>query len=166
MDEQIKRLVIECGRQEESCRYTSTALYEWLKCLRFWRAIFVVTPILLGGIAAWPKLPDGNSWQFFASVCALLAGLAPAIYKALDLDISLTNVASHASAFKALQDRFRQSKEVVALEGYAALKCEFDALMKRMDDLRAATPVPPERFFRKAQKKIKSGDYDFSVDKK
>ncbi len=33
--------------------------------------------------------------------------------------------------------------------------------MERMDDARMVNPVIPERYFRCAQKKIKSGDYKF-----
>ena len=38
MDEQTKSVIAECQRQEESCLYTSTALFEWLKSLRMWNA--------------------------------------------------------------------------------------------------------------------------------
>jgi hypothetical protein len=41
------------------------------------------------------------------------------------------------------------------------LEEEFQALMTRMDDARLACPAIPERHFRKAQKKIKQGDYSF-----
>ena len=46
----------------------------------------------------------------------------------------------------------------------APVKLEFDALMQRMDDARAASLTPPESFFKKARQKQKAGDYDFAVD--
>ena len=36
--------------------------------------------------------------------------------------------------------------------------------MQQMDAVRAITTPPPESYFDKAQAKIKSGDYDFTVD--
>jgi hypothetical protein len=45
----------------------------------------------------------------------LLAGLAPAVYEALDLDVSLDVIGKHAHLFKILQDRFRLAWTVTAL---------------------------------------------------
>ena len=69
--------------------------------------------------------------EWLTGVCALLAGVMPAIYKALDLDVSLSTLAKHAGEFKILQDRFRQAWRVTALGGYDAFKTEFDTLMQR-----------------------------------
>src|SRR5438309_2952769 len=108
MDQRTQNLIDECKRQEESCLYTSTSLFEWLKCLRCWKIVFVVVPIVLGAIAAAPLLKNQPGYEWLTAICAFLAGLAPAIYKALDLDVNLNVVAQHAYAFKTLQDRFRQ----------------------------------------------------------
>lgn len=97
-------------------------------------------------------------------MCALLAGLTPAVYKALDFDVSLNTLTKSAHQFKILQDRFRQTWCVTALGGYDEFKAAFDALMERMDIARAASLTAPDRFFKKAQKKIGSGDYNFAVD--
>ena len=45
MDDRTLNLIDECKRQEESCLYTSTTLFEWLKCMRVLKVIFVVAPI-------------------------------------------------------------------------------------------------------------------------
>jgi hypothetical protein len=163
-DEQTQNLVDECKRQEESCLYTSTSLFEWLKHLRTWKALFIVTPIILGGVATWPLLDHQDEYQWLTGVCALLAGLAPALYKALDFDISLDVIARHAHEFKILQDRFRQAWRIAALGPFPEFKREFDSLMERMDAARASSLTPPERFFAKAQAKIGAGHYDFDVD--
>lgn len=164
MDERTQNLVEECRRQEESSFYTSTSLYEWLKALRFWRVVFVVLPIVLSGAATWPLLAKQPDWQWLSGLCALLAGIMPAVYKALDFDVNLATLAKHAGEFKSLQDRFRQASSVTALGDFDRFKAEFDALMQRMDNARAASLTPPERFFKKTQRKQKSGDYDFAVD--
>jgi hypothetical protein len=164
MDERTRNLVEECRRQEESCLYTSTALFEWLKQLRLRKIVLVIAPIILGGVATWPLIAKQDEYKWVTGVCALLTGFAPAIYKALDLDINLSLVAKHAHLFKVLQDRFRQCWRVTGLGEFQKFEKEFDALMKRMDDARGASLTPPERFFKAAQKKIASGDYTFSID--
>lgn len=164
MDERTKNLIAECKRQEESCLYTSTTLYEWLKALRWWRVVFVVVPIILGGIATWPALSKQSDLQWLTGVFAILAGLMQAVYKALNLDVSLETLTKSANQFKVLQDRFRQAWQVTAFGDFDEFKSEFVTLMERMDTTRANSPTAPERFFEKAQKKISKGDYDFSVD--
>jgi hypothetical protein len=151
---------------EESCLYTSTTLFEWLKRLRFWRAFFVVTPIILGGVATWPLLTKQDSYKWLTGICALLAGMAPAIYKALDFDVNLNGIAQYAQLSKALQDRFRQAWRVTALGPFEDFKKEFDELMARKDAARASSLTAPERFFLQARKKIDAGHYEFAVDHK
>jgi hypothetical protein len=51
MDSRIEKMVDECKRQEVSCLYTSTSLFEWLKEVRHWRTAFIVLPIIAGSIA-------------------------------------------------------------------------------------------------------------------
>jgi hypothetical protein len=102
-------LIEECRRQEESCLYTSTGFFEWLKWMRLLKVVFVVTPIILGGVATWPLLAKQDAYKWVTGLCALLAGLAPAVYKALDFDVSLNLIAKQANQFKILQDRFRQA---------------------------------------------------------
>ena len=163
MDERTRTLVTECTRQEESCLYTSTTLFEWLKALRRWRVAFVIVPIVLSSVATWQLLAKGG-YVWITGTCALLAGLIPAIYKALNFDVSLDALAKQAHQFKTLQDRFRQVKSITALAGFDQLKAEFTQLMEQMDAARSSSMTAPERFFRKAQKKIAAGHYNFSAD--
>ena len=73
---------------------------------------------------------------------------------------------SNSVTFKVLQDRFRQLRTAGPVNDPAAFRGEFHHLMDRMDKARESSVTPPERYFKRAQKKIKAGDYDFSVDKK
>jgi len=166
MEQRTQNLIDECRRMEESCLYTSTTLFEWLKSLRRWRVFFIVTPIVLGGVATWPLLSKQDDYKWLTGVCALLAGMAPAIYKALDFDVNLNGIAQHAQGAKALQDRFRQAWRVTALGNFDDFKKEFDDLMARKDAARSSSLVAPERFFRKAQEKIDKGHYNFTVDER
>jgi hypothetical protein len=164
MEQRAANLVDECQRQEESCLYTSTSLFEWLKSMRCWKVLFVVAPIILGGVATWPLLAKQDNYKWVTGACALLGGLAPAVYKSLDFDISLSQITKHANQFKILQDRFRQAWRVTALGPFEEFKKEFDDLMARMDAARASSLSAPERFFRKAQVKVDAGHYDFAID--
>lgn len=157
-------IISECRRQEESCLYTSTSLYCWLRSLRRWNRILVIAPIILGGIASWNIL-DGyntNPWVMWgAAVAALLAGLLPTIFKTLGLDGHIDYISDQAAAYKNLQDRFRQLGNFAQHKTKEELKSEFDDLMSKMEGARSKSITAPERFFRAAQKKIKKGDYSF-----
>ena len=151
MDARTDGLVDECKRQEESCLYTSTALFEWLKSLRRWKIFFVVFPIVLAGVATGLSAETDVALGRFAAACTMLAGMATAVYKALDLDVSLDLVAKQANQYKVLQDRFRQAWRVGALDDPVKFQAEFDTRMGQMDTLRASSLPPPERFFKRAQ---------------
>jgi len=164
MDERTRNLIDECKRLEESCLYTSTTLFEWLKVMRVWKTVFVVVPIVFGSLATWQLLAQKPDLVWLTAISSLLAGIAPAVYKALDLDVSLDTIAKHAGVAKVLQDRYRQCWRVTAHGQFDEFKTEFDALTDRLDAARASSLTAPERYFKRAQKKIKSGDYDFSID--
>lgn len=163
-----QQLVAECERQEENCLYTSTTFYIWLRHSRRWRRFFIVAPIVLGGLATWSVLdqPEKPWIQWLTATFALLAGLFPAIYEALKLDVHIDEIASQAAEFKNLQDRFRQAARVTALGAFEDFKAEFDALMQRLETARSGSLTPPEHYFSAARRKIKSGDYSFSADER
>lgn len=164
MDARTLSLIEECKRQEESCLYTSTALFEWMKIMRCWKTVFVVVPIIFGALATWPLLGQASGFEWLTGTCALLAGLAPAVYKALDFDVSLDLIAKMAQEYKSLHDRFRQAWRITALGPHDDFKNMFDDLMTRMDVARSSNLCIPERFFKRAQMKIASGHYEFNVD--
>jgi hypothetical protein len=164
MDQKIQNMISECKRQEESCLYTSVTLFEWLKSLRFWRAVFVIVPIVLGALAAAPILAGKQNFEWFTAICAMLAGILPAIYKGLDLDVSLQTIADSAHSFKVLQDRFRQAWSVTAHGSAEEYSTQFQTLMDRMDAARSISLTAPEHFFEKAKKKIEAGHYRFEAD--
>jgi hypothetical protein len=160
-DQRIQAIIDECKRQEESCLYTSTSLYSWQKEVRGLRVAFIVIPIILSSIATARILVKDPTYDWLVASCSIIAGLFPAIFKALDLDVSLKTIADSANRFKVLQDRFRQASLIGSTKSVDALEEEFHSLMERMDDARSANPSVPERHFAKAQKKIKKGDYSF-----
>jgi len=165
MEARSQAIVDECRRQEESCNYTATALFSWLKEVRVYRVLFITVPIICGSAAGLKILLEETQYKWVAGMAALLAGLFPAIFKALDLDVNIKTMADSANRFLALRDRFRQAASLDAEQPIDELEKQFKQLMDRMDDARAASLAVPERHFRYAQKKIKRGDTTFAVDK-
>ena len=166
MDQRALEIVSECKRQQESCNYTSTALYCWLKEVRVYRILFITLPIVCGSIASAKILLKDPSYDWFTAIAALLAGLFPAIFKALDLDVSIKAMSDSAHRFEVLRDRFRQAALIGATKPEGEFEAEFKDLMDRMDEARNASLAVPERHFKNAQKKIEGGHYDFKVDPK
>lgn len=161
MDLTVDALRLECQRQEESCLYTSTALYEWVKNLRVWRTVFIALPIVCAAVATSALL---KHWPWVTGIAAFVAGVLPAIFKALDLDRDLAVITRFANTFKSLQDRFRQASNITALGNVEDFKKEFASLRSKLDDARMAGIPPPERYFKKAQAKIGKGHYAFEAD--
>jgi hypothetical protein len=166
MDQRAQEIIEECKRQEESCLYTSTALFSWQKEVRKLRVAFIVIPIICSSFASARIIVRDPSWDWYVAAAAMIAGLFPAIFKALDLDVSLKTIADSANRFKTLQDGFRQASRIGATSKTEDLEEDFKTLMQRMDDARSANPTIPDRHFTKAQIKIKKGDYDFESVKK
>lgn len=161
MDQRAQQIVDEAKRQEESCLYTATALFSWQVEVRVFRVAFIVVPIICSSFASARILVRDPTFDWPIAIASLIAGLFPAIFKALDLDVSLETIGDSANRFKILQDRFRQTSLIGATRSVDELEEEFQALMQRMDDARSANPTVPERHFAKAQKKIKKGDFKF-----
>lgn len=164
MDKRAEEIIAECKRQEESCRYTSTALYSWLKEVRVYRVAFITLPIVFGSLASAKILLKDPNYDWFTAIAALLAGLFPAIFKALDLDVSIRAMSDAAHRFENLRDRFRQASLISASKHADELEKEFALLMERMDEARNSSLAVPERHFKKAQKKIGGGHYAFDAD--
>lgn len=162
----IPQLVQECKREHENCLYTSTALYELQKSVRLWRRVFVIVPLILGGLAGWTLLADASfpGATGLQSTFALLAGLLPTVYTALKLDESESVIEANASEFKNLQDRFRQAALIGSQKSFADFEAEFRELMDRMEQARCRGVVIPDRFFKRGQAKVQGGQYDFDVD--
>ena len=159
-------LALECKRQSENCLYTSTSLFIWLRCLRALEIIFIVIPLLMGFLAGWELLTSSNvRWvRVLASICAFLAGLLPVIYAALKFNDRLDRCKELAGEFKNLQDQFRQAGLVSSQKPFSEFESDFKAIMARLEAARSHSYTAPEWCFKKAQKKVKSGDYTFDID--
>lgn len=153
----------EARRQEESCLYTSTSLFLWLRQVRRQNTIFIVAPIILGALAGFSILKDVFP-DWFTATLALIASLFPALANGLKIQTSIDEIAANAAAFKSLQDRFRQLAEITVTSGDEPAQSELRELTDKVDVARANSITPPEPYFTKARKKIEAGDYSFAVD--
>jgi hypothetical protein len=156
-------VIAECRRQEESCLYTSTTLYIWLRRVRLQKQVFVAAPIVLGGIAGIALLKNALPDWLMASL-AFLASLFPALADGLKIETGVDEIARLAAEFKALQDRFRRTASINALLDVDVSEDSLSELMERMDVARSSSITPPEWAFKEAQRKIDAGHYSFAVD--
>jgi hypothetical protein len=153
-----RSIVDECQRQEESCLHSAVTLFEYLKAMRLWRNVFVIAPIIASALATSALI--AKDFYPITGILVLIAGVFPAIYKALKFDVSLELLSKSANKFKELQDRFRQLR----LVGHDDPSKHLTKLMDQLDDARMNAPVAPEKYFEKACEKIAKGHYKFEVD--
>lgn len=133
-----------------------------MKFLQFVWLVFAVVPLVLGSIATWSLLATSNStWVFVVTVSAFLAGLLPTIYAALKLDDHLPICRRSATEFKNLQDHVRQAALIASKKPFSEFEVHFAKLIERMERASADSITPPDWFFARAQKKVKSGDYHY-----
>ena len=160
MELAVQAVSQECERQEESCLFTSTALFEWIKVLRLWRVAFIILPLVCSAVATSALF---KHWAWVTGIAILCAGVIPAIFKSLDLDKDIAAMTRYANTFKSLQDRFRQARNISALGEIDEFRKEFASLRTKLDDARMASIPIPERYFKKAQRKIGQGHYEFQA---
>lgn len=163
---QRKELIQECDRQAENCNYTAVALYTWQKSARFWKYVFLIAPIILGGLASSQFFRGGeDQWaQYVGSSLALISGFFPSIYVALNMNIQVDQIGRWASEYTNLRDRFRQAGNIKQYAGIDEFQTEFDTLMDRMDAARISSPPIPEWCFQTARKKIRNDHYRHDAD--
>ena len=164
IEERRSAIIDECRRQEESCLYTSTTLYVWLRRVRRQRQFFIAAPIVLGGLAGLSIFQEWG-WDWVAALLAVVASLFPALADALKFETSVDEISRLAAGFKALQDRFRRTANITALGNVQVAEETLSELMDRMDIARSSSITPPESAFKEAQRKIAEGHYGFLVDK-
>ena len=156
-------IIAECARQEESCLYTSSTLYIWLRRVRLQKKIFVAAPIIIGGLAGLSVIQE---WfpDWVVAILAFTASLFPALADGLEFETSANELSRRAAEFKALQDRFRRLATITALNDVDAAEETLNDLMDRMDVARSSSITPPEWAFESARRKIEAGHYRFTAD--
>lgn len=161
-----EELALEFKRLSENCLYTSTALFIWLRVLRVLKIVFATVPLILGSMASWKLLTtsDLGAIKLLLALFSFLAGIMPTIYSAIKLDEHIGHASHLAGDFKNLQDRFRQAALVSSKKPFVEFEKDFNFLLEQLEKARSFSITPPGWCFRRAQAKIKKGDYDFDVD--
>lgn len=163
IEDRRNAIISECQRQVESCLWTSTTLFIWLRWVRRQRQFFIAAPIIIGGIAGLSVL---KAWapDWAIALLAFVASLFPALANALRFETRVEEIAKHASDFKSLQDRFRQVANITAPVDVEEAEIRLADLMDRLDAARAKSITTPEWAFARARKKIEAGHYTFIID--
>lgn len=165
IEDRRQAIIAECRRQEESCLYTSTTLYIWLRRVRLQKQIFVAAPVVIGGAAGISVLQEWlPHWSI--ALLAFAASLFPALADALKIETSVDEISRLAAEFKALQDRFRRAANITALGDVDGAEEGLAELMDRMDIARSSSITPPEWAFETARRKIDAGHYSFAADQR
>lgn len=119
-------LTAQFAEHGERCQYTSTALFIWLRFLRWVGISFVILPIIFGAVAGWGVLKGIDGWVSIATATmALLGGLIPAIYSALKLDEHLPTAGRLAGEYKNLEIVFRDLAKTGLYRPAADLDAEY-----------------------------------------
>jgi hypothetical protein len=156
-------IAAEAMRQSESALYTSTMLYLWLRTVKLQQRAVTLAPIVLTALAGFTYVKD---WLpvWGVAMMAFLATLIPSVAEKMEIETHVDELKRLAAEYKSLQDRFRILAKITILEAPDMASSELTTLMDRMDVVRSSSITPPESYFEKAREKIKSGDYDFTVD--
>jgi len=166
MDDKTKEIIEECVREEENCLYTSTTFYLWLSFLRKLKNYFIAIPLLLGGIASIEILKQSSEdyIKYIIAFLAFIAGVMPSIFSALKIDSKIETLDKTASKYKIMQGKFRRLKNIKSRNN--SFEDDFNNTISELEELKANSLTAPEKYFKKAQEKIKKGDYEFTIDEK
>lgn len=163
VERQRAEIVAEALRQMDSCVYTSTSIFMWLRRVRWQHKAIIALPIIFSGLAGLGWLAQQIGPLTVAAI-SFLATLIPALADALEIQTHVNDLKGAAANYKSLQDRFRQLAKIDALGDVDKARVRLAELMDKMDAVRESSITPPERYFTLAQDKIKAGHYDFSID--
>jgi hypothetical protein len=156
---QTDALVAACKeRAQNTCLYTSTTFFIWLRLLRTARNVLAALSVILGAIAAWKVLKQ--EYELVMAVCALLAAIIPPLQRALGLDAAIERYTKLGAEFKNLEGRFLLAAQVTSLKPFSEFEAEVLQLLKRLDDARLASATPPQFCFWLARHQIKKGHYN------
>lgn len=150
----------ECLEQARNTLYTSTSFYIWLRCLRFWRGSIWFAAVACSTVAASSIVSDFG-WP--ASVVAgltLASVLLPAMVKTLKLDETIDAYSEQAAKFKNVEGRLGRAGRVWSEASSEVFESESRSAFEDLDKARLQSLTPPEWCFKRAQKKIQTGDYD------
>lgn len=150
----------ECLEQARNTLYTSTSFYIWLRCLRLWRGLIWFAAVACGTVAASSIVSDFGWSAPFVAGLTLAGALLPAVVKALNLDETIAAYSDLAAKFKNVEGRLGRAGRVWSEGSPELFEAEARSAFEDLDKARLVSLTPPEWCFKRAQKKIQTGDYD------
>ena len=102
--------------------------------------------------------------KYLIALSAFIAGVLPSIFSALKIEAKIEALDNAASKYKIMQGRFRRLRTISLYNN--TFQEEFNKAIEDIEELKSVGLTAPERYFIKAQKKIKKGDYSYTVDEK
>ncbi len=150
----------ECQEQSNNTVYTSTSFYIWLRWLRIGRGLLWIVAVAASAIAASSILTDNEVPPLAIAALTLVGVLIPGIIKALNLDETIDAYSRQAGLFKNVEGALRRAAEVWSNKQFSDFEAEARAALTQLDDARRDSLTPPEWCFKRAQKKVQTGDYD------
>jgi len=153
-------LVKECIEQARNTIYTSTTFFIWLRCLKIVRGVFWILAVASGAGAASAALNESGDYKILVAALALLAVIIPGAIKALRLDDTIVDYEVTAAKFKNAEGTLRRAANVWSNKPFGEFETEARKALEELDSARDSSLTPPEWCFRRAQKKVQSGDYD------
>jgi len=153
-------LIKECGEQAGNSVYTSTTFYIYLRRLRFCQGALWVLAVLASTVAASSVVGDLGIPPVVVAGMTLAGVLLPGVIKALKLDDQIQAYSEQAGQFKNAEGALRRAADVWSNKDIEAFEQEARSALQLLDETRLKSLTPPEWVFKKAQKKVKKGDYD------
>ncbi|MGQ3683664.1 MAG: hypothetical protein ACUBOA_01375 [Candidatus Loosdrechtia sp.] len=102
--------------------------------------------------------------KYLIALSAFIAGVLPSIFSALKIEAKIEILDNAASKYKIMQGRFRRLRTITIYND--SFEEDFNKAIENLEELKSVSLTAPERYFIKAQKKIKKGDYNFTADEK
>lgn len=153
-------LVRECRDEEESCLFTSTSFFIWLRWLKSVRAVLWAGGAAGSLIAASHILRGDEEHRFIVALAALAGVLLPGLVRALRLDAAIRDYSKAAGTFKNLQGEFRRLASIWSHKEPPQFEEEARRAFVAMNEARKPSLTPPEICFWLARRKIKMGHYN------
>ncbi len=153
-------LKLECAQQARNALYTSTTFFIWLRLLKWFRGGLWISAAIASTAAASTVLTKQPGLEILIAMLALLGVILPGIVKAMKLDETIEAYEAAAAAFKKAEGDLRRAAEGWGHKPYEEFEPEARAALVALEDARKPSLTPPEWCFRRAQRKVQSGDYD------
>ncbi len=167
MDEQqIKKLVTEAKRVEESAKWSGQGQFEQAKIWRGSNYALGVPATALAAVAGAASLAS-TAGRYWAGATALAAAAFGAVMTSLNLARRIEQAQTAANAYLALQQDARVFYEIdVHAMGYEEARAALGELIARQQEVNKSAPIPSKRAYKRARRNIEGGGQTYEVDEK